>query len=174
MNRISSLFFNKIALCLSIALIGALMGLLVEKMAHKSPDVAEFAASLETALHQSEEELERMFNNGSFLLNAVEGYVLSDTIQKYLQKPFTFIIYDDRDSMVYWNNNNILPFQSDINYSLTDTVEKYRIRESVFLKVRRPIDFRINNQTYYYNLEALIPIYWHFSIQNNYLDNYIA
>ena len=174
MNRISSIFFNKIAFCLSIALIGTLIGLFVEKKAHKSPDVAEFAASLETALHQSEEELERMFNNGSFLLNAVEGYVLSDTIQKYLQKPFTFIIYDDRDSMVYWNNNNILPFQSDINYSLTDTVEKYRIRESVFLKVRRPIDFRINNQTYYYNLEALIPIYRHFSIQNNYLDNYFT
>ena len=79
MNRISSIFFNKIAFCLSIALIGTLIGLFVEKKAHKSPDVAEFAASLETALHQSEEELERMFNNGSFLLNAVEGYVLSDT-----------------------------------------------------------------------------------------------
>ncbi len=159
---------------MTVAVLCTLLGLVVEQKAHKSPDVQAYATALETQLHQSEEELERLFNNGSFLLNAVEGFVLSDTIQKYLQKPFTFIIYDDQDSMVYWNNNNILSFQSDINYSLIDTVGKYKIRESVFLKVRRPIDFRINNKTYYYNLEALIPIYRSFSIKNNYLDNYFA
>ncbi len=171
MNKFGKIFFNNISYCILLAAIFSACGLLIVKASHQKPDVGQYCQQLEDALHKSEEELEGLFNNGSFLLNAVEGYVQADTIEKYLQKPFTFIIYDDKDSLIYWNNNNILPFQSDLNYSTLDTVEKYPINESVFLKVRKPIDFRINNKNYYYNLEALIPLFRHFSIQNNYLDD---
>ncbi|BDS11097.1 sensor histidine kinase [Aureispira anguillae] len=174
MNQLKPFFLNSIVFCLMVAAIGFLSGRTIENYAHQTPDVATYAQDLEQALHQAEEEIEGLFNNGSFLLNAVEGYVLGDTIQKYINKPYTFIIYNDKDSIVYWNNNKILPFQSDIKYTLLDTIKKDKIGESIFLKIRRPYDFLIDGVNYYYNLEALIPLYRHYSIQNDYLKDHFA
>lgn len=174
MNKLKHFFFNRIFFCLIIAALGFLGGRIIEYYAHQEPDLTVYAQKLEQALHNAEKEVDGLFNNGSFLLNAVEGHVLSDTIAKYIKKPYTFIIYNDQDSIVYWNNNKILPFQSDIKYSLTDTIKKDKIGESIFLKIRRPYDFLINGVTYYYNLEALIPLYRHYSIQNNYLKDYFS
>jgi two-component system nitrogen regulation sensor histidine kinase NtrY len=166
--------FNNIIFCLICASVGFLSGYIIENYAHKEPDVQVYANQIEQELHKAEAEIEDLFNSGSFLLNAVEGYVLGDTVKKYINKPYTFIIYNDNDSIVYWNNNKILPFKSDIRYSRLDTIEKYEITESVFLKIRRPYDFLIDGVTYYYNLEALIPLYRHYSIQNDYLNDYFA
>ena len=165
---------NNIIICLICAVLGFSSGFIIENYAHHEPDVAAYAAEMEQKLHEAEAEIESLFNNGSFLLNAVEGYVLGDTVRKYINKDYTFIIYNDKDSIVYWNNNKILPFQSDIRYSRVDTIERYDISESVFLKIRRPYDFLIDGVTYYYNLEALIPLYRHYSIQNDYLKDYFV
>lgn len=174
MNQLKHLFLNSISFCILTAIIGLFAGRAIENYAHQAPDVNAYAQQIERALHQYEQEIEGLFNNGSFLLNAVEGYVLGDTIRKYINKPYTFIIYNDKDSIVYWNNSKILPFQSDIKYSLVDTIKKDKIGESIFLKIRRPYDFLIDGVTYYYNLEALIPLYKHYSIQNNYLQDHFA
>lgn len=174
MNQLKRILFNSISICLLVAVLGFTIGQAIEHYAHQRPEVSTYVKDMEQALHQAEQEIDGLFNNGSFLLNAVEGYVLIDTIKKYINKPYTFIIYNDQDSIVYWNNNKVLPFQSDIQYSQIDTIEKYKINESIFLRIRRPYQFLIDGLTYYYNLEALIPIYRHYSIQNNYLQNSFA
>jgi len=174
MNQLKRILFNSISICLLLALLGFVTGRIIETYAHQAPEVKTYVKDMEQALHQAEQEIDGLFNNGSFLLNAVEGYVLSDTIEKYINKPYTFIIYNDQDSIVYWNNNKVLPFQSDIQYSQIDTIEQYKINESIFLRIRRPYQFLIDGLTYYYNLEALIPLYRHYSIQNDYLQNSFA
>ncbi|WMX12483.1 ATP-binding protein [Aureispira sp. CCB-E] len=174
MNQLKQILFNSISICLLLAVLGFATGQVIENYAHQAPNVATYAQNIEQALHQAEKEIDGLFNNGSFLLNAVEGYVLSDSVEKYINKPYTFIIYNDQDSIVYWNNNKVLPFQSDIQYSQVDTIEKYKINESIFLRIRRPYQFLIDGVTYYYNLEGLIPLYRHYSIQNEYLQNYFA
>lgn len=174
MNQLKQILFNSISICLLLAVLGFATGQVIENYAHQAPNVATYAQNMEQALHQAEKEIDGLFNNGSFLLNAVEGYVLSDSVEKYINKPYTFIIYNDQDSIVYWNNNKVLPFQSDIQYSQVDTIEKYKINESIFLRIRRPYQFLIDGVTYYYNLEGLIPLYRHYSIQNEYLQNYFA
>ncbi|WP_052592057.1 sensor histidine kinase [Aureispira sp. CCB-QB1] len=174
MNQLKQILFNSISICLLLAILGFATGQVIENYAHQAPNVATYAQNMEQALHQAEKEIDGLFNNGSFLLNAVEGYVLSDSVEKYINKPYTFIIYNDQDSIVYWNNNKVLPFQSDIQYSQVDTIEKYKINESIFLRIRRPYQFLIDGVTYYYNLEGLIPLYRHYSIQNEYLQNYFA
>ena len=174
MNQLKRILFNSISICLLLAILGFAVGQAIENYAHQAPEVKTYVKKMEQALHQAEQEIDGLFNNGSFLLNAVEGYVLSDTVQKYIDKPYTFIIYNDQDSIVYWNNNKVLPFQSDIQYSQIDTIEKYKINESIFLRIRRPYQFLIDGLTYYYNLEALIPLYKHYAIQNDYLQNSFA
>ncbi|MBL4651120.1 MAG: GHKL domain-containing protein [Aureispira sp.] len=174
MNQLKRILFNSISICLLLAVFGFVAGRMIEVYAHQAPQVKTYVKEMEQVLHQAEQEVDGLFNNGSFLLNAVEGYVLSDTVKKYIDKPYTFIIYNDRDSIVYWNNNKVLPFQSDIQYSQIDTIERYKINESIFLRIRRPYQFLIDGITYYYNLEALIPLYKHYSIQNDYLQNSFA
>jgi signal transduction histidine kinase len=174
MNQLKRILLNSISICLLLAVLGFAVGQIIETYAHQPPEVNTYVKEMEQALHQAEQEVDGLFNNGSFLLNAVEGYVLGDTVKKYIDKPYTFIIYNDQDSIVYWNNNKVLPFQSDIQYSQIDTIERYKINESIFLRIRRPYQFLIDGVTYYYNLEALIPLYKHYSIQNNYLQNSFA
>ncbi|MCH2021324.1 MAG: ATP-binding protein [Saprospiraceae bacterium] len=170
-SKLNQLIFNSITSCIFLAILGFIGGAIIEKHAHQSPDVALYAQELEEKLHESEKEIDDLLNNGSFLLNAVEGYVHSDTIEKYINKPYTFIIYNDNDSIIYWNNNKVLPFQSDIHYTKQNTTNKYEISGSIFFKIHRPYEFKINEEIYFYNLEVLIPIYRHFSIQNNYLED---
>jgi signal transduction histidine kinase len=172
LNASRQLIFRPILWCLLLAVLGFSMGNIIENRAHQPPDPAVYIEQIEAELHQAEQEIEGLFNNGALLLNAVEGYVLGDTVTKYIDKPYTLLIYNDRDSVVYWNNNNILPFQSDIRYSRKDTIERYEMNASVYLKIHRPYDFLIDDSTYYYNLEALIPIYRHYSINNNYLQDH--
>ena len=103
-SKLNQLIFNSITSCIFLAILGFIGGAIIEKHAHQSPDVALYAQELEEKLHESEKEIDDLLNNGSFLLNAVEGYVHSDTIEKYINKPYTFIIYNDNDSIIYWNN----------------------------------------------------------------------
>lgn len=172
MNQLKQLFLHPIAIILYCAALGFSIGRLIELKAGEAPNVGQFSQELEQELHQAENEIHGLFNNGSFLLNAVEGYLLGDTVKKYINKQYTFFIYDDKDSVIYWNNNKNLPFQSDIQYSRADTTERYEISASIFLRVRRPYDFLIDGVTYHYNLEALIPLYRHYSINNGYLQDY--
>lgn len=172
MIQLKEIFANKFAFYITFSILGFLGGWLIEEAAHQQPDVSNYVTSIEQKLHASEAEVNSLFYNTSFLVNAVEGYVLGDTIEKYIDRPYTFIIYNDKDSVVYWNNNKILPFRSDIRYARIDTTERYEISESIYLKIRRAYDFLIDGQTSYYNLEVLIPIYKHYSIQNDYLHDH--
>lgn len=174
MNWLRRFTFRPALGALLLALVGFGLGWAIERHAHRPPDPSTYAQQMETALHQAESEVEGLFQNGALLLNAVEGYLLGDTVAKYIDKPYTLLIYNDHDSVVYWNNNNVLPYQSDIRYSRQDTIERYEMNGSVFLKIRRPYDFFIDDSTYHYNLEALIPLYRHYSIQNNYLKDHFT
>lgn len=166
--------FRPMVWALALAVVSFVIGLAIERHAHQVPDPTTYAQRMELALHSAEAEIEDLFRNSSLLFNAVEGYILGDTVAKYINKPYTLLIYNDHDSVVYWNNNKVLPYQSDIRYSRQDTIERYEMNGSVFLKIHRPYDFLIDDSTYHYNLEALIPLYRHYSIQNNYLKDHFT
>lgn len=166
--------FRPVIWVMAFALVSFVVGLAIERHAHRTPDPAVYAQRMEQALHKAEAEIEGLFRNSSLLFNAVEGYILGDTVAKYIDKPYTLLIYNDRDSVVYWNNNKVLPYQSDIRYSRQDTIERYEMNGSIFLKIHRPYDFLIDDSTYHYNLEALIPLYRHYSIKNNYLKDHFT
>lgn len=174
LNTSKQLTFRPILWCLLLAIFGFSIGSIIEGEAHQAPKPESYIQLIEQELHQAEAEIEGLFNNGALLLNAVEGYILGDTVTKYINKPYTLLIYNDKDSVIYWNNNNILPYQSDIRYSRKDTIEPYEMNASIYLKVHRPYDFLIDDSTYHYNLEALIPIYRHYSINNDYLQDHFA
>lgn len=166
-------FLIKYWLVLAIVTVSSLiLATILEHNAHYPPDVEEYARNLENELRKTETEVENLFANGTFLLNAIEGYIANDTIQKYAPKPYTFIIYKDNDSIVYWNNNNILPYQFDIKYSNESYVKRDAIGNSVYLRYKRPYDVIIDSRDRHYNIECLIPLYKNYSIQNSFLQNY--
>lgn len=171
-NTFSQLIKSKLSLLALLALMCFGLGELVERAAQSNLEIVESQIALEKQLHETEEEVSSLFTNSTFLVNAIEGYLLEDTIQKYIDKPYTIIIYDDNDSIVYWNNNKTLPLKSHIQYTTEAEDKKYELGESIYLKKIRPYEFRINGKIYYYNLVALIPIYKHYSITNNYLQDY--
>ncbi len=172
LNASKQLTFRPILWCLLLSVLGFSGGRIIEGYSHQPPDPAVYIQQIEQELHRAEAEIEDLFNNGALLLNAVEGELMGDTVNKYVDKPYTLLIYNHRDSVVYWNNNNILPYQSDIRYSRQDTIERYEMNASVYLKIHRPYDFIIDNKTSSYNLEALIPIYRNYSINNSYLQDH--
>lgn len=166
-------FLIKYWIVLAIAMVLSLvLATTLERNAHDPPNVEEYAQSLEDELRRTEVEVENLFANGTFLLNAIEGYIADDTIRKYAPKPYTFIIYKDNDSIVYWNNNNILPYQFDIKYSDESYVKRDAISNSIYLRYKRPYDVIIDSRDRHYNIECLIPLYKNYSIQNEYLHNY--
>ncbi|MCP4441675.1 MAG: HAMP domain-containing histidine kinase [Aureispira sp.] len=144
----------------------------LERNAHYPPNVEEYAQNLEKELRKAELEVEQMFSNRTFLLNAIDGYIADDTIRNYAPKPYTFIIYNDKDSIIYWNNNNILPYQFDIKYSTEPYVKTDEVGNSIYRKYKWPYNVIIDNKNRHYNIECLIPLYKNYSIQNGYLQNY--
>ncbi len=172
MSSIKKRLTVRIGICSLIAFFAFVLGFVIEQAADRSPDAATYTDDLEQQLHRTELEIEQLFDNSNFMYNAVEGFLVEDTIVKYINKPYTLIIYNDNDSIVYWNNNKTLPLQSHIQYSEEASTKKYELGESVYLKKIRPYDFTINQKTYYYNVVVLIPIYKHYSITNTYLHDY--
>jgi hypothetical protein len=52
----------------------------------------------------------------SFLINAVNRELALDTIYSYEKMPYSILIYNDADSLLYWNNNRVQPYKSDYQF----------------------------------------------------------
>lgn len=152
------------ALCLAL-------GLLLDVPARQAPDLGRAARQLEQALHAKEKELSEVFANQTFLLLATENQLPEDSIRKYQDRDYTFFIYNKDDSLVYWNNNRVQPYPSDIKYATERIVEWYKIRGSEYLKIQQPFEPSVGGGTKEYNLVALIPVYARYPIQNGYLQD---
>lgn len=147
------------------------LALWLQTPAQQAPDIAETAKRLEQKIQTAEQELDAIFNNAGFLLQATENDLSEDSIKKYQDVPYTLFIYNEYDSLIYWNNNKVLPYPSDVKYVTERISELYKIRGSEYLKVQQPYDVALNGQRKSYSLVGLIPIYARYPIQNDYLQD---
>ncbi|MCH2045900.1 MAG: ATP-binding protein [Saprospiraceae bacterium] len=166
------LFLNKYLLLIFAILVCALTGYQIERLAKQAPNVEDYAKSFENKLHKTEEEFNRVIKDKNFLDLAVNELLSEDSIVQYQAKPFTLLIYSEYDSLIFWSNNKISPYRSDIKYVNDRISEKYKIRGSLYLKIQAPYEVKKNNRVYSYNLVGLIPIYARYPIQNNYLSDH--
>lgn len=148
-------------------------GLWLNGSALQAPDIAQAAEKIELKIQETESELSAVFNNASFVLQAAENILPDDSIKKYFDKPYTFLIYTEDDSLIYWNNNRVLPYPSDIKFITERSVELYKIRGSEYLKIQQPYQLLVNGGRKNYSLVGMVPVYLRYPIQNAYLhDNF--
>ena len=166
------LILNKYALLLFAASLFGYLAYELEQAAKQTPHVADYAQFFEQKLHETESEVDEILTDSKFLALAVSGKLPEDSIRKYQDKPYSILIYShDYDSLVYWSNNKIYPYRSDMQPVNHRTSQSYNIRGSSYLKIQLPYETIVNKQTRSYHLVGLIPIYARYPIQNSYLSN---
>lgn len=149
------------------------LGFWVERVAKYPPDISYYKDALQKQVSRYEREILDLFANGTFILNAVQNSPNIDTLKAYEARPYTFLIFDDKDSLLYWNNSKAYPYKTDIEQEDSLVNVPYRIQNSDYLFLKESYNPLINGRIYYYTLVVLLPMYEKYSIQNEYLqDNF--
>jgi signal transduction histidine kinase len=148
-----------------------LLGYWLEQGAKQPPDMAFYQQSLQRRVQQYEAEILDLFANGTFVLNAVQSLQTRDTLDVYERKPYTFLIFDGQDSLIYWSNNKAFPYKTDVEQVDSLVNVPYRIQNSDYLFFKQRYNPMINGLGAYYSLVVLLPIHEQYSIQNGYLQN---
>jgi two-component system nitrogen regulation sensor histidine kinase NtrY len=147
-------------------------GYLIEKNASIAPDLKNALKEFESKLHRSELEINNLFNNSSFLVNALKNEFSQDSITSYENLPYTILIYNDSDSLLYWNNNKTQPYKNDNQFDTVSVKVLYEITGSKYLLWKIPYLPVVNKGLLRYTAIALIPLYIRSPINNRYLDNH--
>ena len=149
-----------------------LFALQIEMYSIRTPIVADYVKDLENTLHKSESEINAIFNNTNFLISAAIKELSVDTITKYERLKYSLLIYNDSDSLLYWNNNKVQPYKGDYQFERNSIRRIHEIAGSKYLMLKIPYEPYINEVQYRYSVIALVPLYLRFPINNSYLVNH--
>ena len=172
LTKLLSLFHNHLLLCL-LTLFGLHFGLgyLSQRKAAAPLSMDYYAQQLSNAIQKEEAEVMNVFFNGTFILNAVQNSHSLDTLKVYEKKPYTLLIFDQSDSLVYWNNNKAELYKGDAVKADTFLHQSYRLQNSDYYLIKAPYKPVLNGKAFVYTLVALIPIHEQYNINNEYLQN---
>lgn len=143
----------------------------VENWAYRSPDLPEAAQELASQLAFWEQDLEQRIERREFLMRSVDNEWSEDSLAISNALPYTLLIYNESDSLIYWNNNKVEPYQTDVRYKSKPERRIMDMAGSKYLMIKRPFKVILNQQEYRYTLLGLLPVYLRFPVQNGYLDN---
>jgi two-component system, NtrC family, nitrogen regulation sensor histidine kinase NtrY len=150
------------------------LGFWLERAAKYPTDIKYYKETLQNEVSRYEREILDLFGNGTFILNAVQNSPNIDTLKAYEARPYTFLIFDDRDSLLYWNNNRAYPYKTDIAQEDSLVNVSYRIQNADYLFLKESYNPLINGQIYYYTLVVLLPLHEKYSIKNDYLQDHFT
>ena len=156
----------------ALSLLFFIIGLQIERYAHREPDTIAYVRQLEEKLNETELEINTVFSNASFLMSAISGELGKDSIEHYNAKKYTLLIFNEEDSLLYWSNNDVFPLRSDAGYSEDIVRQMTETGGSQYYFIKYPYELVINKVRKRYSLIALVPIYMRFPISNGYLKNY--
>jgi two-component system nitrogen regulation sensor histidine kinase NtrY len=148
------------------------VGYQIERYAHHMPILSNYVEDLEKEVHNAESAINHVFSNASFLMQATNNELPQDSIDKYMKVPYTLLIYNDQDSLLYWSNNRVAPYFSDIRFSEEEVHRLNETAGSQYLLIKKPYEIVINQEKYRYALVGLIPLYLRYPISNGYLTNH--
>jgi len=154
-----------------LAIVVFILANIYDNVAGKAYDLNRFADKIETKLHQLEQEVNSFLGDGKLIEAAADGKLQNEYLTELNKKLYTICIYEN-DSLRFWSNNKVLPYLTDI----------------------KPIDGRVNKtvgqkngeyelikETYFNNrtkrsltILGLIPIYYKFPVNNDYLKDRIV
>ena len=155
-----------------IGLIFWLVAQTIETYAKRNPNQDKLALDFENKLQKIEKEVNLLFADNQFLSKVINKKIEADSVEFYEQKAFTFLVFGENDSLIYWNNNRVQPYKSDFQYEAFPSQKLNEIAGSKYLMIKRPYELSNNGISQKYSLVGLIPLYLRFPINNQYLFNH--
>jgi len=163
--------FRQLLFFIGIGVTFWLAAFFIENYAKRKADNDQLARDFENRLHKAESELLALFQNETFISSAVKRDISNDSISVLEQKPYTFLIFSENDSLLFWNNNSVQPYKSDFQYEAIPQQKLNEIAGSKYLMIKRPFEIKTKGSKKKYSLVGLIPLYLRFPINNQYLFN---
>ncbi|MEM7103925.1 MAG: ATP-binding protein [Bacteroidota bacterium] len=156
---------------LVIGLLILLSAFITDRLTRVQPNPAWYANQLAVNLHAQENEVRKYLENPVFVRKAIAGRLSESELVEVADKPFTLCFYKE-DSLVFWNNNRILPFLNLVTGGEEETASLMRLKNGYYEFIK----------TYYqsetgegrFNLIGLIPVKYEFPFENDYLINNFA
>lgn len=155
-----------------VAIILFALALIIDKTASNSTNPSRYIAKLENYIQKQELKVNSLFED-EFLLRKLINKDFEEEDWEMLQKlndeGFSFYIYEN-DSLIFWSNNQVLPFDTDVKYSSQQIIKIVNQKNNRYELIKQPFSF---DEDSYRNfmLVGLIPIYKSYPVENEYLKS---
>jgi len=127
------------------------------------------AEKVEGRLHEYETQVDRFLQDTSLLLKLASGKSQEKDIQQVSTKPYTILLYNQKDQLIFWNDNKVNLYYPASYFRQASNLIK--LKSGYFELIRKRIYIANRGLVQAF---ALIPIYYDYEVTNEYLRNGFA
>ncbi len=141
----------------------------------KAP-LRQYTRTIEDYLQKNEAEVANLVNDQTFIQSRLglkfpslknDTFFSVEEIEQLENKPFTIAFYRN-DSLIYWNNNQILPPESLLQEPLQDSSYFRELQNGkYYVRVKSGYD----TQAGYYQIFGFVPLRYKYELESEYLAN---
>ncbi len=156
-----------------VAILLLVLAYTYDNLVDQNSRIETYANKIETTLQDYEGEIINTFGDTTFVNRLIKHDFRLNEIKELDQisnKYYSLFIYKQPDSLVFWSNNRILPFDADVEF-IDESISGFStIKNGGYAILNLPYSY--NNEDY--ALVGLIPIQYEYSIQNEFIVNGIS
>ncbi len=156
---------------LALAFVFLGLGLGVKYLVKKNFDLAKYTVQMEQAVHKAGNSINKLFADEDFIKETIKGDITQEKLEELSQHPFTFFLYK-KDSILFWSNNNVLPYLTDIE-SIKGRIDQVSRQKNGIYELIKETYYHHEDTTEYL-LIALVPLFYEYPLENDYLKNHFA
>lgn len=156
-----------------VAILLLVLAYTYDGLINQTSRIEHYANKIESEIQNYEAEITKTFEDKDFVDRLInyefdldEVNLLDDLSTKY----YSLFIYKQPDSLVFWSNNRILPFDADVEFIDENISGFSTIKNGGYAILNLPYSYKNED----YALVGLIPIRYEYSIQNEFIENGIA
>ncbi len=147
-----------------------LCGFAINYFSNRTINPKKYADLLEASLHQQENAIQNYFRDTEFLENAIQDRLPIEQLKMLDVQSYTLCIYRE-DSLVFWSNNKVLPYSTEIEPIRTQVSKMVKLQKGRYQFIKDRYTASDGNA---YTLTALIPVYYEYATENDYFQNGFA
>ncbi len=143
----------------------------LDYFAGKTYDLEKFTKQIEYSLQKAEREINTFFGDANKVEDAAKGNLSGDEVRRLNNQLFTICIYE-KDSLLFWSNNKVLPYLTDLKTpeGRVNKLTSQKNGKYEFIKTEFFNPYTKKSLT----LIGLIPIFYDYPLENDYLKNRFA
>jgi len=147
-----------------------LCGFAIHYFSNTTTNPKKYADQLEASLHKQEKAAQSYFRDTEFLENAIHDRLPIEQLRMLDVQAYTLCIYRG-DSLVFWSNNKVLPYSTEIEPTRTRVSKMVKLQKGRYQLIKDRYTASNGNA---YTLTALIPVYYEYATENDYFKNGFA